>query len=242
MPDKRAHRGRHPEDLIAFGPEAHERLREAVADLSWLLTRGYADKSALKIVGDRHNLLERQRTAVMRCACSDAALDRRRAHQVPASALTGRTLHVDGYNVLTTVEAALADGVLLAARDGCYRDMASMHGTFRRVSETVPAIELLGSVLAAIGPSRVVWYLDRPVSNSGKLRSCLLEIAARQGWGWDVELVVDPDAILSASPEIVASADSVILDRCRHWFSLARETVDRGMPGARLADLRSTAG
>jgi hypothetical protein len=29
------------------------------------------------------------------------------------------------------VEAALAGGVILACRDGAYRDMASIHGTWR---------------------------------------------------------------------------------------------------------------
>ena len=45
-----------------------------MADFSWLLTRGYAEKGALKLVGDRFSLTERQRLAVMRSACSDQHL------------------------------------------------------------------------------------------------------------------------------------------------------------------------
>jgi hypothetical protein len=238
VPDKRAHRGRHPGDLIAFGPDVHARLREAVADLSWLLSRGYADKSSLKIVGDRYNLLERQRIAVMRCTCSDQSLASRRRRQVPAEALAGQTLLIDGYNVLTTVEAALADGIVIVGRDGCYRDMASMHGTFRQVNETVPAIAVVGGVLDEIGVGRTVWYLDRPVSNSGRLKTKLLEIAGEHGWPWLVEIVANPDAVLSAAPEVVASADSIILDRCEQWFGLARHAVERSIPNARIVDCR----
>ena len=69
---------------------------------------------------------------------------RRQAHQVGAEQLPGATLWLDGYNVLTTIEAALAGGVILAARDGAYRDMASMHGSYRKVAETLPALDLLG--------------------------------------------------------------------------------------------------
>lgn len=239
MPDKRAHRGRHPEDLVAFGPDTHTRLREAVADLSWLLSRGYADKSALKIVGDRYNLLERQRTAVMRCACSDDSFARRREHQVAAEALKGQELLIDAYNVLTTIEAALADGIVIVGRDGCYRDMASMHGTFRKVNETAPAIELLGDALAKLDVGQAAWYLDRPVSNSGRLKQRLLQMADRQNWPWTVEIVGSPDAVLSTAAEIVATADSVILDRCRHWFGLARHVVERRIPGVRLVDCRA---
>jgi len=238
VPDHRAHRGRHPEDLQAFAPEMHPRLRAAVSDLSWLLSRDYAPHSALKIVGDRYRLVERQRTAVMRCACSDASLARRRQHQVPVSAVAGRLLLIDGYNVLTTIEAALADGVVIVGRDGCYRDMASMHGTFRRVNETIPAIELLGEAIAEHGPSGVVWYLDRPVSNSGRLEAKLLEIAGHRGWNWEVQIAVNPDAVLSSTDQIVATADSVVLDRCERWFNLAREAVECRIPDARVVDLR----
>ena len=79
MPDTRKHRGPGPQDPAWFGPDARPDLAAAVADLSWLLSRGYAEPSSLKLVGDRYRLVERQRVAVLRSACSDAALARRRA-------------------------------------------------------------------------------------------------------------------------------------------------------------------
>ena len=71
-----------------------------------------------------------------------------------AEQLRGAALWLDGYNVLTTIEAALAGGVILAARDGTYRDMASMHGSYRKVAETLPALELLGRTIAALSAWR----------------------------------------------------------------------------------------
>ncbi len=56
MPDRRKHRGPHPEDRRLFAPEALPRLRAAAGDLSWLLSRGYAPESSLKLVGDRYAL------------------------------------------------------------------------------------------------------------------------------------------------------------------------------------------
>ena len=131
--------------------------------------------------GDRFNLTERQRMAVRRSACSEESLTRRRAHQAGIASVRGRPILLDGYNVLTTVEAALAGGVILAARDGCYRDLASMHGTFRHVTETAPAAELIGTVLAELAAGPATWFLDSPVSNSGRLKTSILEIAARAG-------------------------------------------------------------
>jgi hypothetical protein len=39
---------------------------------------------------------------------------------------------------------------------------------------------------------------------------------------------------------VVASADSAILDHCDAWLNLARETVERHVPGANVVDLYST--
>lgn len=232
MPDTRSHRGPHPEDLELFAPKAHEALHQATADLCWLLNRGYTTPSALKLVGDRYQLCARQRIAVARCVCSDAAAARRASHHVELDQLRGQPLWLDGYNVLTTVEAALAGGVILAARDGTYRDMASMHGSYRRVTETEPALALIGRLTAAAGVSECRWFLDRSVSNSGRLKQIMETVAASEGWPWSVTLVDDPDPLLAATPQIVATADSVILDACHAWVNLARETVTREVPGA----------
>jgi hypothetical protein len=226
MPDQRQHRGANPRDAEAFAPEMEARLRAACADLCWLLSHGYAEKSAGTLVGDRYALTERQRIAMRRCSCSDEDLRRRRDREIASAGLAGQVLELDGYNVLTTIEAALADAVILVGRDGCYRDMASMHGNFKKVAETPKAIALIGQALARLGVPTAVWYLDSPVSNSARLKQLLVEVAAAEHWDWRVELVPDPDRILAVSPEIVATADSGILDRCLRWFSLAREVVE----------------
>jgi hypothetical protein len=231
MPDTRKHRGAHPEDAALFASAAWPGLREAVAHLSWLLTRGYADGSALKLVGDRFQLAERQRIAVMRCACADEVRQRRRETALTAAELAGQPVAVDGFNVLTTIEAALAGGVILRGRDGCYRDMASMHGSYRKVDETRPALGLIGAALQELAPGRCCWYLDRPVSNSGRLRGVIETVAAERGWAWEVTLADGVDSLLVRSSAVVATADGPILDRCRRWFNLARTVIDQRIDG-----------
>jgi len=126
---------------------------------------------------------------------------------------------------------------VLVGRDGSYRDLAGVHGTYRRVEETRPAVALLGATLAALGAGPCLWYLDSPVSNSGRLRAVLLEAAAEHGWDWSVELVFNPDPVLIASGDASATADSAILDRCAAWTPLARTTIEQAVPGARVVDL-----
>jgi len=237
VPDKRRHRGPNPQDAQSFAPPLWPTLRQAVADLSWLLSHEYAEKSALKLVGDHYNLTERQRMGVMRCACSAQALARRQAKQVGPDTVRGQRLLLDGYNVLTTVEASLAGGIILQGRDGCFRDLASMHGSFRKVDETAPAVQLVGRELAELGAAGCTWYLDRPVSNSGRLKTLILEQADSHGWDWQVELVNSPDAVLIQSPQIAATADSIILDHCAQWFNLARTIVQRRLPNTQIVAL-----
>ena len=237
MPDKRAHRGPHPRDPELFAHEFEPVLRKAVRHLSWLLTHDYAVPSALKLVGDRFALTDRQRLAVRRCGCADQRLATRRTSELATHALRAACVEIDGFNLLTTIEAALCGGVLLKGRDGCIRDMASMHGSYRKVIETTPALELIGGFLSECGISNARWWLDRPVSNSGRLRTIMNDLAGARGWDWSIELVADPDAVLAESPEIVVSADSLILDRCGRWCSLARAIVESRIEGAWLLDL-----
>jgi hypothetical protein len=197
MPDTREHRGPHPADAELFAPAMLPQLRQAVADFSMLLTKGYADKSALKLVGDRFSLTQRQRLAVMRGSCSDQQMESRLVRCVPAEALAGRDLAIDGYNLLITIEAALGGGLIFRGRDGCFRDLASIHGTYRKVEETIPAAKLIGDFLAEIGVARALWLLDSPVSNSGRLKTLLSELARGHSWPWEIRLTISPDAELS---------------------------------------------
>lgn len=237
MPDHRQHRGPHPEDASLFAPDQVPNLREAARDLSWLLTREYAPPSATELVGNRYSLEARQRIAVARCAASESAVLRRKTHQLGSADLPDQELWIDGYNVLTSLEAALSGGVIIQALDGCFRDMASMHGSYRKVEETIPAIHLLGRQLAKWGVTACHWLLDQPVSNSGRLKTILRETAESQNWNWQVELVPNPDAVLCDCQQLVATSDSQILDRANRWFSLARESIELGVPDAWIVNL-----
>src|SRR6185295_13292534 len=130
MPDLRKHRGAHPEDRKLFGNDQLPALRRAVSELSWILTRDYSMKSALKLVGDRHALTDRQRLAISRGACSDQSNARRARTRVEIEELASADVIIDGFNLIITIEAALGGGILFLCRDGCIRDLASVYGSY----------------------------------------------------------------------------------------------------------------
>jgi hypothetical protein len=237
VPDSRTQRGPHPRDRAAFEPKALPDLRAAVSDLSLLLSRGYSARAATKLVGDRYRLRERQRKALQRCAAADTEIERRRQHRIDPEELAGETVLIDGYNVLLTVEAALSGGVLLLARDGALRDLAQLSRHYRRVATTVPALDEIGGWLSRWRVAEVLWLIDRPISNSARLRGIIEERAREHGWPWEVELSANVDRHLCRAEEIVATADSAILDRCERWLNLARHVVEDRTAGAWIVEL-----
>jgi len=237
MPDKRVHRGPHPADDKLFAENKIGDLRAALIDFSLLRTKGYAEKSALKLVGDKFSLTERQRLAIMRSACSDQQLTSRKEREVKITEIAKQTIVIDGYNILITIEAAMSGGVIFKGRDGCLRDLASIHGTYRKVTETIPAVQLIGQFLKEFNVAKARWLLDSPVSNSGRLKKLIGELAGRSDWDWEIQLLLSPDAELIKTELIVASSDSVVLDACQGWINLAREIIERKLNSARVIDL-----
>ncbi len=240
MGDSRKQRSCHPQDESLFAIEQVPQLQQAVQDLSWLRERGYAENSATKLVGDRYSLTQRQRIAVGRCACSDRSLKLRSSNQRAATDFENAVIWIDGFNLLTTLEAALGNGILLLGRDGALRDMTSMHGNYRLLEDTRKAVTMTISHLSSLSIHEVVWFLDQPVSNSGRLRSAIEDIAGEEATtNHEVQVVADPDPLLkqAGNEEIVVSADSAILDSGVLWWNLAAEIVAAELPERRVLNL-----
>ncbi|RKY09118.1 MAG: DUF434 domain-containing protein [Planctomycetota bacterium] len=241
MPDKRKHRGPHPDDAGLFAAKNTGVLGAAVADYSMLLSAGYAPKSSLKLVGDHFALTERQRLAIMRSACSDDQLAGRSAKQTDVGELKGRPIVIDGYNLLITIESALSGAAIFIGRDRCMRDLSGIHGSYRKVTETIPAIELIASQLVNLGVAHALWLFDSPVSNSGRLKTLMYELIEKNDWPFDVELLTNPDNELVATEKTIATSDSNILDNCNQWTNLAaciiQTEIQKGNIEVNLIDL-----
>jgi hypothetical protein len=236
MSGHQTHRGPAPKDDRLFAARQLPALRAAAADLCWLLDRGYAARSAIELVGNRHNLASRQRMALSRFACSIEDLQHRAQLRIEFPTLRGKELWLDGYNILTVLESALAGGIIISSRDGCYRDIAGIHKRYRKVSETVPALDLVAETISALGVSVCRWWLDQPVSNSGRLKTLILDTAREKGWNMEAEVTFSPDHVLSHTLHTIATSDGIVLDRCRHWVNLTRLIVTERIPKARVLD------
>jgi len=221
-------RGYHPKDAAQFGEKSQAKLDAAAAELFFLLNRGYDVKSASTFIGNHHLLSERQRLALARIVSPEAALQARKAKELshPPEALV-----LDGFNTIITLEVALSGSLLLMGMDGTIRDLAGLRGTYRIVDKTERAAELLLTRLEALGVREATFYLDRQVSNSGRLRALLLEMGAGRSTEVRVELHPSVDGVLSRMAGVVTS-DAIILDKCASWYNLGRGIIEEAVPGA----------
>jgi hypothetical protein len=229
MASSQRHRGAHPEDLRLFHASQLPRIFAAAVEVSYLLSRGYPPDPAFSFVGGHHQLHARQRLALRRIACSDAQKTVRGQQLLPIARAASGTLHIDGLNLIITLEVALSGGPLFRGRDGALRDLAGLRGSYHPVEETEEALRLVGECLTTLAAPAVAFYLDAPVANSGRLRARILEHAA--SWPFPVEVTLLPDADKALlGKDRVVSADGAVLDGCGSWLNLSSFLIERALP------------
>jgi hypothetical protein len=213
---KSVRRGYEPKDLIEFGEEWEGKLNSAAEELVFLLNRGYHIKSASTFVGNHYMLSERQRNALSRMVVSEKQLVHRKNKEL--CDLTD-IVHIDAFNSIITLEVALSESLLIRGLDGTIRDLAGLRGTYRIIDKTEPAIRLILSKLDQQKVDNAIFYLDKPVSNSGRLSALILETAQDYQVNIAVEVITDVDRTLEKLDHVVTS-DAIILDKCISWFNL----------------------
>lgn len=221
-----AKRGFVPEDVKNFSPEALEKMRTASRHVCYLANEGYDLKQATTFVGNHYLLSERQRLAIMRSVATQVQIENRQKKQVPMTALSGREVWIDGFNTIITLEVLLSDSILFSCMDGTIRDLAALRGTYRLISETEEAIRMMFDFLQEAEVSRVNILLDQPVSNSGRLKTCMAEIGEEYPFALDIQILREVDRDLY-DKELVITSDSIILDHCISWVNLTRGCLDR---------------
>lgn len=214
-------RGKNTGDDTLFGSEKQiSKLKLAVEDMHYLLSREYPEKAASDLVGNRYRLKTRQIQALRGMSASVAQLQNRQLKEVESSDLKGKTVYLDGFNVLILLESLLSEAYIFEGLDGCIRDLSGVHGTYKRVNQTLRAIELLASFYRTHQIHQLVWIFDKPVSNSGRIKQIILDFAEEHHLNWDADLQYNPDKFLAESSAIVISSDAWILDHCKEWFNL----------------------
>ena len=222
-----AKRGFIPEDERNFSPEAMEILKTASRQICYLLEEGYDLRQAAVFVGNHFLLSERQRLAIMRSVASKQQMMERSQKRAELCDIAGKEIRIDGFNIIITLEVMLCDSLLFQCMDGAVRDLAALRGTYRLIPETSEAVRLMFNVLQEARVGKVHILLDEPVSNSGRLKSLIADIAEKETTlSPDIQILRDVDRALYGK-EYVISSDSIVLDHCISWVNLTAECMRR---------------
>ena len=181
--------------------------------------KGYDLKQACTFVGNHFLLSERQRLAIMRSVATRDQLEGRRKKRVPFAELAGQAVWIDGFNTVITLEVMLSDSILFSCMDGTVRDLAALRGTYRIIDVTESAVRAMLDCLEEAQVGEVHILLDKPVSNSGRLKTLIAEVGEKYSFDLDITIQKDVDRVLYEKENVVSS-DSIILDRCRSWVNL----------------------
>lgn len=214
-------RGKNTGDDALFGSEKQlAKLKMAVQDMQYLLSRGYAEKASSELAGNRYKLKTRQIQAFRGAAASEEQIQNRKHKQLQAAELKDKTVYLDGFNVVILLESLLSGAYLFEGTDGCFRDLSGVHGTYKRVNQTQKALELTAQFFQKTEIHKLIWIFDKPVSNSGRIKQMVLDFAVENKMDWEAELQFNPDQFLVDNAEISVSSDAWILDHCKTWFNL----------------------
>lgn len=218
-------RGYVPEDEKEFSDTAIQKLHQAGCDLYYLLNRGYHIKGASVFVGNHYLLSERQRLALVRAVSSEESIKTRKQKEIKDS-LENATVNIDGFNTIITLEVAFSGSTLLKCMDGTIRDLAGLRGTYRLIDKTDLAILEIGRELEENKIKKAVFYLDAPVSNSGRLKQRIEELLEPCSFEIQVNVINNVDSVLQTLDHVITS-DAIILDQCVSWYNLTEEIIEK---------------
>lgn len=230
-------RGYDSQDERWFSQVELEKLKQANHDITWLIDRGYKLEGSVTFVSNRFLFSNRQREALKRAICSSSCCLERMAKELPLEQMKGKTVSIDGFNLIITLEVALSGGTLVFGNDGNIRDLAGLRGSYRMIEETEHALQLIGQFLKRYEVSHVIFYLDAPVSNSKRLKSSILSIMEATPLFVEVELVSNADVLL-VNKEHVVSTDAAVLDSCLSYFNLSKTVIEESRVNTMMVDFR----
>jgi hypothetical protein len=133
--------------------------------------------------------------------------------------VANKTILIDGYNVLISVEAICKkqyDSIIMCD-DGVLRDLKAVFGKYKTSSSTITALNYIINILSLQNPEQIYFFYDSPVSKSGELANLTNSLiktfevngVAQTNKNVDFELV----KLSKEYGGIIATSDGVVMDK-----------------------------
>ena len=195
-------------------------LREAATDLRHLLNRGYSRKSAIDLVGNRWNLDREERHILYRAIFSNDEIKARQWNEIFIEEITDKTIAIDTYNILITIESFLKGLQTIYADDQYLRDISKVSSKYRESEYTLQVIQLILKKLKPYHPKNLLFFLDKDISHSGELAGLIQTELNKLNLSGNAETVPSSDKAVVSNGEIVISNDRIVLENAMAHLNL----------------------
>lgn len=151
----------------------------------------------------------------------------RKVKRIAAGELSGRTVSIDGYNVLITVESLISGAPVYLCDDGFLRDT---RGIFRRYSSSDYTTLALREILSILKESKVGMaevLLDQQISRSGDLAAKIRDMMADHTVSGCATTAKDVDRRLKLVDHPVATGDGAIIDEASEVVDIPFEVANK---------------
>ena len=202
-------------------------FRRAEEDVRYLVNRDYPKKSAVRFVSDHYRLPEAQRHILSRIVVPTELAFSRRSKLRPLESMLNKSVYIDGYNVLISVEALLAGKKFYLSDDGLLRDSQGIFRKYRISGLTEKALCEIAEILALSDPAWIEILFDQQIGMSGLLASDARKILAKYGLNGTARTFKDVDHQLKIVEGIVATSDGNIIDASRNVVDLPAEVAKK---------------
>ncbi len=201
-------------------------MKKAVHDLRYLLNRDYPRDSAVEFVSNHYELELDKRHLLTRCVFSKEEVQSHRLKLVESSEIEDRSVGVDGYNVLITVESILSGDGVIRCDDGIVRDLQAIFGSYKMNELTEEAIKIILKLLDEMNPGEVFLFFDKQVSKSGELAGFTRRELKKQDLSGDAQTVEGVDKTVWEH-EVSASSDRIIIERSERVLDIPMELLGK---------------
>ena len=123
------------------------------------------------------------------------------------------------------MESILSESPIFECMDDAIRDMANLRGSYHIIDKTPNAIHLLLKELDELKVKKANIYLDKPISNSGRLKTLIAEIGEQYNVELNIELLNAVDKELYGKENVI-SGDCIVLNECKSWIPLYKWIID----------------
>jgi len=202
-------------------------LRAAIIDMRYLLSRGYNRKSAANYITSRYSLTRRERAILYRAVYPPNQAYKHMEKMVQPCCIIRKKLSIDGFNTLITLESALKGKTVIECDDGFIRDVSAVFGRFKFSDITLKALNLIFNFLEKYPPAETVFFFDSQVSFSGELASKIRELLSQRKLKGTAKTVKKNDKAVLLQGGIVASSDSIIIEKANAVLDLAGQIIKK---------------